>query len=183
MPDAERDIENKTLAELKEKYTKALHRWQDRHKKLQEQVEECEREMKWNRNKLRSVLALTGDLDDPENPIPLLDLGWRGTGVVRRTEAREAIMTVIRDNPDRKLSATEVSEAIDRHPDYRGWSRQAINDNLAILTDVGLLRREQAPAGSLARYVFTAVENPQVDETEELWAKKGVSSGKTRTDD
>ena len=74
----------------------------------------------------------------------------------RRSPVREATLKVLRNRPGEKLTVAQIRTAI-RKDTHRRCSRQAVNVNVDILEEAGQIKRERAPKGSGARFVFWAV--------------------------
>ncbi len=63
---------------------------------------------------------------------------------------------VLRNRPGRKLTARQIRTAMRKDANKR-CSRQTVNNNVTALEEMGLIRRERAPRGSGAQFVFWAV--------------------------
>ncbi len=74
----------------------------------------------------------------------------------RWSPIRDATLKVLRNRPGQKLTVAQIRTAIRKDLNRRG-SRQAVNVNCDILEEAGLVKRERAPKGTGARFVFYAV--------------------------
>ena len=156
----EKNIKQRSLAELEELFQKKLQHWTDRRLKLLKEAEECERQMAVYDQKLRHIRAL---VNGPQAaaaapaPVPMAAPAVRRRGKRRRkSPIRDATLLALRNRPGQKLTAAQIRTAI-RKDTHRRGTRQAINVNLNLLTKSGLVKRARAPKGSGAQFVYWAV--------------------------
>ena len=153
------DIKNKSLEEIDELYQKKLKHFDDRRAEYLRQAEECQRQMAVYEQKLRYVRALVNGPEAatamPSAVAPVAPVK-RPARRRRRSPLRDATLKVLRNRPGQKLTARQVRTAI-RKDSHKRCSRQTVNNNLGALEEMGLVRRERAPRGSGAQFVFWAV--------------------------
>ncbi len=156
-----KNIENKSLGELEALYQQKLQQWTDRRAGLLKEIEKCEAQMQAYDQKLRYIRAL---VNGPEAaaaaPVPKTVIRQPATGKKQKrrrwSPIRDATLKVLRNRPGQKLTVAEIRTAIRKDMNRRG-SRQSVNVNCDILEEAGLVKRERAPKGTGARFVFYAV--------------------------
>ena len=149
------DLKNQSLAELEASCRQQIEHWTQRRQEHLKQVEECEKQISEYDQKLRYIQALVGGpqaaaMAPP--PAPVKRHGKRR----RKSPIRDATLLVLRNRPGQRLTAKQVRTAI-RKDTHKRCSRQAVNLNLNILEEDGLIQRARAPRGSGAQFVFWAV--------------------------
>ncbi len=152
------DIKNLSLTELDNLYQKKLQHWAGRRDELLKQLQACEQQMSAYDQKLRYVRALTGG---PEAAVAMSVKMAQASKPVRKrrrrkSPIRDATLKVLRNRPGQKLTVAQIRTAI-RKDTHKRASRQAINVNVDVLEEAGLVNRARAPKGSGARFVFWAV--------------------------
>ncbi len=154
------DIKNKSLEELETLYRQKLQQWSDRRAEHLKQAEECEQQMAAYEQKLRHIVAIVNGQEAAaalQTRVPTAQAAYRRTGKRRRrSPLREATLMVLRNRPGRKLTARQIRTAMRKDANKR-CSRQTVNNNVTALEEMGLIRRERAPRGSGAQFVFWAV--------------------------
>ena len=162
------DVKNRSLAELEIHYQKHLEHWTGRRDALMEQARACEQQMAAYSQKLSHVRALVNGSETAAAPAKIAKANVKPPVQVakatrprrvkrrRRSPIRDATLKVLRNRPGQRLTAAQIRTAI-RKDTHRRASRQAINVNVDILEEAGLIRRARAPKGSGARFVFWAV--------------------------
>ena len=105
--------------------------------------------------KLRYIQALVGGPQAAAAAPPAAPVKRRGKRR-RKSPIRDATLLVLRNRPGQRLTAAQVRTAI-RKDTHKRCSRQAVNLNLNILEEDGLIKRARAPRGSGAQFVFWAV--------------------------
>ena len=155
------NIENRSLSELESLYKQKLQHWTDRRTALVKEVQQCEEQMTAYDQKLRYIRALVNGPEaaaaapSPVPPVKRPATAKKGKRR-RRSPIREATLKVLRNRPGQKLTVAQIRTAI-RKDTHRRCSRQAVNVNVDILEEAGQIKRERAPKGSGARFVFWAV--------------------------
>ena len=154
------DIKNMSLEELEALYQGKLQEWTDRRAEHLKQAEECERQMAACEQKLRHIVALVNGPEAaaamPTRVAPVQAAPARGKARRRRkSPLREATLQVLRNRPGQKLTARQIKTAIRKDLNKR-CSRQTVNNNVNTLEEMGLIRRDRAPRGSGAQFVFWA---------------------------
>ena len=151
------DIKNRSLAELEVLYQQKLQHWTSRKDELLKQVRACEQQMTAYDQKLRYIRALTGG---PEAAVMPPKIAQAKTPIKKRrrrkSPIRDATLKVLRNRPGQKLTVAQIRTAI-RKDTHKRASRQAVNVNVDVLEEAGLVKRARAPKGSGARFVFWAV--------------------------
>lgn len=151
------NIKNRSLAELEDLYQKKLEHWRGRRDELLKQAQACEQQMTVFDQKLRHIRALVSGQDVAvAAPAKKAQAKYVKQKRRRRSPVREATLKVLRSRPGQKLTVAQIKTAI-RKDTHRRPSRQAINVNCDVLEEMGLVKRERAPKGSGARFVFWAV--------------------------
>ena len=146
-----KNIKTHSLSELEELYRKKLRLWAGRRDKHLKEAQGCERQMALYEQKLRHIQALVdGPRAAPEPP------ATQPVKRRRRSPIREATLRVLRARAGQKLTAAQIRTAI-RKDTRKSPSRQSINNSVNALEDDGLIRRERAPKGSGAQFVYQAV--------------------------
>ncbi len=79
---------------------------------------------------------------------------------------------MLRNRPGQKLTVAQIRTAI-RKDTHKRCSRQAINVNADVLEEAGLIKRQRAPRGSGARFVFWAAYS---DDSDHPFQGKATSS-------
>ncbi len=152
----ENDIKTRSLSELEQLYQRKLEQWSDRRAKYLKKAGECEQQMTLYDQKLRHIKALVGGPEAAaEMPLPVPPVK-RSAKRRRHSPIREATLLVLRNRPSQKLTAAQIKTAI-RKDTHKRCSRQAVNNAVNVLEEDGLIRRERAPRGSGAQFVFSAV--------------------------
>ncbi len=150
------NIKNRSLAELENIYQKKLQHWTGRRDEFQKQVQACEQQMATYDQKLRYIRAL---VNGAATATPVKIAQAKKTVKKRRrrkSPIRDATLKVLRNRPGQKLTVAQIRTAI-RKDTHKRASRQAVNVNVDVLEEAGLVNRERAPKGSGARFVFWAV--------------------------
>ena len=152
------DIKNRSLAELEALYQEKLQHWTSRKDELLKQVQACEQQMTAYDQKLRYIRAL---VNGPEAAVAMPPKIAQAKKLIkkrrrRKSPIRDATLKVLRNRPGQKLTVAQIRTAI-RKDTHKRASRQAINVNVDVLEEAGLVKRERAPKGSGARFVFWAV--------------------------
>jgi hypothetical protein len=151
------DIKTRSLVELEDLYQKKLQHWTDRRVEHLKQAEECERQMTVYDQKLRYIKALVnGPQAAAEAPMPTAPVKRPGKRR-RKSPIRDATLLVLRNRPGQRLTAKQIRTAI-RQDTHKRCTRQAVNVNLNVLEEAGLVGRARAPKGSGAQFVFWAVQ-------------------------
>lgn len=146
------DIKSQSLGQLQAVYKKKLDALAKQRAEHMKQVVECDREIAGYETKLDHIRVLLGE----KPAVPLTPAGKpRRT---RKSPVRTATLQVLRNRPEERLTVSEIRTLI-RKDTNRRVSRQAVNVNLDVLEQAGLVRRHPAPKGKGARFVFGAV-NP-----------------------
>ncbi len=149
-------IKNRSLAELEVLYQKKLQHWSDRRQEHLKQAQECEQQMTLYDQKLRHIRALVNGPQAAAAP-PVLPAPVKRRGKRRRkSPIRDATLLVLRNRPGLKLTSGQIRTAI-RKDTHKRCSRQAVNVNVNVLEEAGLVRREKAPKGTGAQFVYWAV--------------------------
>ncbi len=151
------NIKGRSLAELEDLYQKQLQHWTSRMDEALKQVQACEQQMTAFDQKLRHIRALVNGPEAAATPVRVA----RATTAVKRrrrrkSPIRDATLTVLRNRPGQKLTVAQIRTAI-RKDTHKRASRQAVNVNVDVLEEAGLVGRARAPKGSGARFVFWAV--------------------------
>ncbi len=149
------NIKGRSLAELEDLYQKQLQHWTSRMDEALKQVQACEQQMTAFDQKLRHIQALVNGPEAAATPVKVA----RATKSVkkrRKGPIRDATLTVLRNRPGQKLTVAQIRTAI-RKDTHKRASRQAVNVNVDVLEEAGLVGRERAPKGSGGRFVFWAV--------------------------
>ena len=151
------DIKNRSLAELEVLYQQKLQHWTSRKDELLKQVRACEQQMTAYDQKLRYIRALT---NGPEAAVMSPKIAQAKKPIKKRrrrkSPIRDATLKVLRNRPGQKLTVAQIRTAI-RKDTHKRASRQAVNVNVDVLEEAGLVKRARAPKGSGARFVFWAV--------------------------
>ena len=150
-----KNVKNQSLAELEAQYQQKLQHWTNRRQEHLKQVEECEKQMSAYDQKLRYIQALVNGPQAAAAATPPAPVKRRGKRR-RKSPIRDATLLALRNRPGQRLTAKQVGTAIRKDTSKRP-SRQAVNLNLNILEDDGLVQRARAPRGSGAQFVFWAV--------------------------
>ena len=149
------NVKNQSLAELEKSYQKHLEHWTKRRQEHLKQAEECEKQISAYDQKLRYIKALVNGPQAAAVAPPVAPIKRRGKRR-RKSPIRDATLLVLRNRPGQRMSAAQVRTAI-RKDTHKRCSRQAVNLNLNILEEDGLIKRARAPRGSGAQFVFWAV--------------------------
>ncbi len=149
------NIKQRSLEELEGLYQDKLKHWQDRRLQHLRQAEECEQQMSLYEQKLRHIKALVNGTQATRPPAPAT-LVKRSGKRRRKSPIRDATLLVLRNRPGQKLTAAQVRTAI-RKDTHRRGTRQSVNVNLNQLARAGLVKRQRAPKGSGAQFVYWAV--------------------------
>ncbi len=154
------DIKNIPLQELEALYQGKLQEWSERRAEHLVQAEECERQMAAYEQKLRHIVALVNGPEAaaamPTKVAPVQLAPVRGKARRRRkSPLRDATLQVLRNRPGQKLTARQIRTAI-RKDTHKRCSRQSVNNHVNTLEEMGLIRRDRAPRGSGAQFVFWA---------------------------
>ncbi len=152
------NVKDRSLAELEDLYQKQLQHWSGRRDEAVKQVQACEQQMAAYDMKLRHIRALVGGPEAAAAPMKIAQATVKAGKKRRRRKSpiRDATLQVLRNRPGQKLTVAQVRTAI-RKDTHKRASRQAINVNVDLLEDAGLVQRARAPKGSGARFVFWAV--------------------------
>ncbi len=151
------NIKNRSLAELEDLYRKQLQQWNGRRDEALKQVQACEQQIAALEKKLRHIQALVNGTVAAAAPVRVAQ-ARRTVKQKRRRKSpiRDATLQVLRNRPGQKLTVAQIRTAI-RKDTHKRASRQAVNVNVDVLEEAGLVRRAPAPRGSGARFVFWAV--------------------------
>ncbi len=151
------NVKNRSLAELEEHYQKQLRHWTSRRNEALKQQQACEQQIALYDQKLRYIQALVNGPQAAAAPVTVAQ-ARKGVKRKRRRKSpiRDATLQVLRNRPGQKLTVAQIRTAI-RKDTHKRASRQAINVNVDVLEEAGLVRRARAPKGSGARFVFWAV--------------------------
>ncbi len=155
-------IKNRSLAELEDLYQKKLQHWNNRRQEHLEQAQECEQQVAVYDQKLRYIRALVNGpraaaaLPAQPAPAPVKRHRKRNRKRRRKSPIRDATLLVLRNRPGQKLTAGQIRTAI-RKDTHKRCSRQAVNVNVNVLEEDGRVRREKAPKGTGAQFVYWAV--------------------------
>ncbi len=153
------DVKNLSLVELEALYRQKFQHWASRKDELLKQVQACDQQMAAYDQKLRYIRAL---VNGPEAaaamPSRVAQANKKPVKKKRRRKSpiRDATLKVLRNRPGQKLTVAQIRTAI-RKDTHRRSSRQAVNVNVDVLEEAGLVKRARAPKGSGARFVFWAV--------------------------
>ena len=159
------DIKNRSLAELETLYQQKLRHWTGRRDELLKQVQGCEQKMAAYDQKLRYIRALAGGSEAAAAaPVKVAQANQKIAQANqsakskrrRKSPIRDATLQVLRNRPGQKLTVAQIRTAI-RKDTHKRASRQAVNVNVDVLEETGLVKRAPAPKGSGARFVFWAV--------------------------
>ena len=151
------DIENLSLVELDNLYQQKLQHWTGRRDELLKQAQTCEQQMKAYDQKLRYIRALVNGKEANATQVKVAQAKKPGKRKRRRkSPIRDATLQVLRNRPGQKLTVAQIRTAI-RKDTHKRCSRQAVNVNVDVLEEAGLVKRERAPKGSGARFVIWAV--------------------------
>ncbi len=149
------NIKKRSLEELEGLYQDKLKHWQDRRLQHLKHAEECEQQMSLYEQKLRHIKELVNGTQAAVSPAPAVPVKRSGKRR-RKSPIRDATLLVLRNRPGQKLTAAQVRTAI-RKDTHRRCTRQSVNVNLNQLARAGLVKRERAPKGSGAQFVYWAV--------------------------
>ena len=149
-----KDIAKRSLGELKELYSRKIRYWTDQQHEHEKKIAQCKQEIKAYEAKLRHVEALMGAPAAPK----------AATAPRRRTKKRRrraspvkvATLQALRNRPGERLTTKQLITAIRKDTGKR-VSRQSVNVNLRLLEKEGLLRKQPAPSGAGARFVYSAM--------------------------
>ncbi len=152
------NIKDRSLAELEDLYQKKLQHWTGRRNEFLKQVQACEQQMTAYDQKLRYIRALTGGPEAAAAMPPTIAQANKPVRKRRRRKSpiRDATLKVLCNRPGQKLTVAQIRTAI-RKDTHKRASRQAVNVNVDVLEEAGLVKRARAPKGSGARFVFWAV--------------------------
>ncbi len=153
------DIKNKSLSELEGIYKERVEHWRKQRAEHLEKAEERAQQIEAYDQKLRHIVALVnGPSAAAAIPAPLPPRRpARKQGKRRRkSPIRDATLKVLRNRPGQKLTVAQIRTAI-RKDTHKRCSRQAINVGVDILEKMGLIKRDRAPRGSGAQFVFWAL--------------------------
>ncbi len=153
------DITTRSLGELKELYTRKIKYWSQQKLKHEEKIEQCRREIKACEAKLRHVEALIGSPAAPAPPpAATAKTSRRRTKKrrIRRSPVKMATLLALRNRPGELLTTRQVLTAI-RKDTHKRVSRQSVTVNLGLLEKEGRVRKQPAPRGSGARFVYSIV--------------------------
>jgi hypothetical protein len=149
-------IKDRSLAELETLYQQKLQHWTDTRLEHLKQAEKCEQQMSAYDQKLRYIRALVnGPQAAAAGPVPKAPVKRRGKRR-RKSPIRDATLLVLRNRPGQRLTVPQIRTAI-RKDTHKRCSRQAVNVNVNVLEEDGLVRRARAPKGSGAQFVYWAV--------------------------
>ena len=148
------DMKSKSLGELETLYEGKLRYWRQQQQQHEKKIEECKQQIAACEAKLRHVRALTGkpsgkmaSAAPPQN---------KKQKRQRKSPVREATLRALRNRPGERLTTKQLLTAI-RADGRKKVSRQSVNVNVALLEKAGLIRRDPAPRGSGARFVYSAI--------------------------
>lgn len=153
------DIKNKSLSELEEIYKERVEHWRKQRAEHLRKAEECAQQIETYDQKLRHIVALVnGPSAAAAIPAPLPPRRSTRKKVKRRRKSpiRDATLQVLRNRPGQKLTVAQIRTAI-RKDTHKRCSRQAINVGVDVLEKMGLVKRDRAPKGSGAQFVFWAL--------------------------
>ncbi len=151
------NIKNRSLAELEELYQKQLQHWTGRRDEALKQLQEYERQMAVYDRKLRYIRELANGTEAAAAPDKMAQARKTVRKKRRRkSPIRDATLKVLRSRPGQRLTVAQIRTAI-RKDTHKRCSRQAVNVNVDVLEEAGLVKRARAPKGSGARFVFWAV--------------------------
>lgn len=151
------DIKNLSLTELDKLYRKHLDHWVNRRNELLQQVQACDQQIAAHEQKLQHIQALANGSVTGTQVAKIAQANKSGRQKRRRkSPIRDATLKVLRNRPGQRLTVAKIRTAI-RKDTHKRCSRQAVNVNLDVLEEAGLVLRARAPKGSGARFVFWAV--------------------------
>ena len=149
------NVKNQSLAELETLYQQKLQHWTNRRQEHLKHAEECEKQISVYDQKLRYIKALVSGPQAAAAAPPVAPVKRRGKRR-RKSPIRDATLLVLRNRPGQRLTAAQIRTAI-RKDTHKRCSRQAVNINVNVLEEDGLIKRARAPKGSGAQFVFWAV--------------------------
>jgi hypothetical protein len=155
------DIKDRSLTELESLYKSQIAALAEREKQLLAELEECRRQIEEHEQKLRLVGVLAGKPPALPEPVmaPRRKPAAKPAGKQRKARyspVKVATLQVLRDRPGKRMTVQQIRSAIRKDTNKR-VSRQSINVNVDRLEEEGKIRRDRAPRGTNARFVFWAV--------------------------
>lgn len=153
------DITQRSLGELKELFTRKIEYWSQQKLEHEKKIEECRREIEACEAKLRHVEALIGSPSAPAAaPAAAAKTPRRRKKQrrIRQSPVKAATLLALRNRPGEQLTTKQVLTAIRKDTSKR-VSRQSVTVNLGLLEKEGRVRKQPAPRGSGARFVYSIV--------------------------
>ena len=150
-----KDITQRSLGELKELYTRKIEYWRQQKLEHEKKIEECRREIAACEAKLRHVEALVGSPAAPK-PAAKKPARRRKKRRIRQSPVKMATLLALRNRAGEPLTTRQLLAAI-RNDTGKRVSRQSVNVNLGLLEKEGRVRKQPAPRGTGARFVYSAV--------------------------
>ncbi len=150
------DITKRSLGELKELYTRKIEYWTTQRDEHEKKLAQCRREIKACEAKLRHVEALVGSPAAPKAAAAPRRLKRQRVKRRRVSPVKAATDLALRNRPGERLNTRQLLTAI-RKDTGKPVSRQSVNVNLALLEKEGKIKKQPAPSGSGARFVYSAI--------------------------
>ncbi len=152
------DITQHSLGELKELYTRKIEYWKKQKIEHEKKIEQCQREIQACESKLRHVEALIGSPAAPAAPAAPAKKATRKRKKrrIRQSPVKMATLLALRNRPGEQLTIRKLLTAI-RKDTRKKVSRQSVTVNLGLLEKEGRVRKQPAPRGSGARFVYSIV--------------------------
>jgi biotin operon repressor len=154
------DIKERSLKELEDLYKSKLEHWTRRQDEIRKELEESQQQIETYEQKLRMVGVLSGTPVALPAPVAAARRAPAKAGGKRKqrySPVKVATLQVLRSRPGERMTVKQIRAAI-RKDTSRRVSRQAINVNVDKLEEEGKIRRDRAPKGANARFVFSAVQ-------------------------
>ncbi len=149
------DITQRSLGELKELYARKIDYWRQQKIEHEKKIEQCQREIQACESKLRHVEALIGSPAAPAAPAKKATRK-RKKRRIRQSPVKMATLLALRNRPGEQLTIRKLLTAI-RKDTRKKVSRQSVTVNLGLLEKEGQVRKQPAPRGSGARFVYSIV--------------------------
>ncbi len=150
------DITQRSLGELKELYIRKIKYWSQQKLEHEEKIEQCRREIKACETKLRHVEALVGSPAAPRAAAAKAPRRRTKRRRIRQSPVKMATLLALRNRPGELLTTRQLLTAIRKDTSKR-VSRQSVTVNLGLLEKEGRVRKQPAPRGSGARFVYSIV--------------------------